>query len=234
MGQGELGDESSPRLLYAATMALSTAPANGHRAPRNQSATGKAEESHEYNQAGSTSGPRGGLGNPAPADDMGSLGRGASAAEITEPERRIPAIPLTAGKWGLILSSPAASATGPATQPEQHIAGKQRHAPVAQLDRASDYGSEGCTFDSCRVYQQQGRLQSQSGGGLRFKIGGRRWPGARKFERNCDGFRPPLKGPQGHGAGGRGFEPPAPVNTASIGTYAEAGSGRLGRTCQSP
>ena len=169
VGQGELGDESSPCLLYAAIMALSTAPADGHRALPNQSATGKAEESQEYNQAGSTSGPRGGLCNPAPADDLGSLGRGASAAEITEPERRIPAIPLTAGKWGLILSSPAASATGPATQPEQHIAGKQRHAPVAQLDRASDYGSEGCTFDSCRVYQPKDRLQSQSGGGLRFR-----------------------------------------------------------------
>ena len=24
-------------------------------------------------------------------------------------------------------------------------------APVAQLDRASDYGSEGCKFESCRV-----------------------------------------------------------------------------------
>ena len=24
-------------------------------------------------------------------------------------------------------------------------------APVAQLDRASDYGSEGCKFESCRA-----------------------------------------------------------------------------------
>ena len=27
------------------------------------------------------------------------------------------------------------------------------YAPVAQLDRASDYGSEGCGFDSCRARQ---------------------------------------------------------------------------------
>ena len=26
-----------------------------------------------------------------------------------------------------------------------------KEAPVAQLDRASDYGSEGCKFESCRV-----------------------------------------------------------------------------------
>ena len=26
------------------------------------------------------------------------------------------------------------------------------HAPVAQLDRASDFGSEGCRFKSCPVY----------------------------------------------------------------------------------
>ena len=29
----------------------------------------------------------------------------------------------------------------------------QAHAPVAQLDRASDYGSEGCGFDLCRARQ---------------------------------------------------------------------------------
>ena len=28
-----------------------------------------------------------------------------------------------------------------------------RYASVAQLDRASDYGSEGCGFDSCQVRQ---------------------------------------------------------------------------------
>ena len=27
-------------------------------------------------------------------------------------------------------------------------------APVAQLDRVSDYGSEGCRFESCRVYKK--------------------------------------------------------------------------------
>ena len=27
-------------------------------------------------------------------------------------------------------------------------------APVAQLDRASDYGSEGCKFESCRARQK--------------------------------------------------------------------------------
>ena len=29
-----------------------------------------------------------------------------------------------------------------------------RNAPVAQLDRASDYGSEGWAFESLRVYQR--------------------------------------------------------------------------------
>ncbi len=30
---------------------------------------------------------------------------------------------------------------------------KYKYAPVAQLDRASDYGSEGCEFESLRVYE---------------------------------------------------------------------------------
>ena len=32
------------------------------------------------------------------------------------------------------------------------------NAPVAQLDRASDYGSEGCRFESCRVYKLFGEF----------------------------------------------------------------------------
>ena len=31
------------------------------------------------------------------------------------------------------------------------VKGMSSEAPVAQLDRASDYGSEGCKFESCRV-----------------------------------------------------------------------------------
>ena len=34
-----------------------------------------------------------------------------------------------------------------------HIMCSFRYAPVAQLDRASDYGSEGCGFDFCRARQ---------------------------------------------------------------------------------
>ena len=33
------------------------------------------------------------------------------------------------------------------------IAARKTHAPVAQLDSASDFGSEGCRFESCRVRQ---------------------------------------------------------------------------------
>ena len=35
---------------------------------------------------------------------------------------------------------------------------RHRHAPVAQLDRVSDYGSEGCGFDLCRARQSRGCL----------------------------------------------------------------------------
>jgi cell fate regulator YaaT (PSP1 superfamily) len=35
----------------------------------------------------------------------------------------------------------------------QAFATKFKHAPVAQLDRALDYGSRGCGFDLCRARQ---------------------------------------------------------------------------------
>ena len=33
-------------------------------------------------------------------------------------------------------------------------------APVAQVDRVSDYGSEGCRFESCRAHKQRKRFCS--------------------------------------------------------------------------
>ena len=43
---------------------------------------------------------------------------------------------------------------GPPAAPSEHTlgAGKTTNAPIAQLDRASVYGTEGCRFDSCWVY----------------------------------------------------------------------------------
>jgi hypothetical protein len=38
---------------------------------------------------------------------------------------------------------------------------RERHAPVAQLDRASVYGTEGCWFESSQVYLQRKDLQQQ-------------------------------------------------------------------------
>ena len=39
------------------------------------------------------------------------------------------------------------------------LAALERHAFVAQLDRASDYGSEGLGFESLRVHNQKPSLQ---------------------------------------------------------------------------
>ena len=36
---------------------------------------------------------------------------------------------------------------------------RKRVAPVAQLDRASDFGSEGCRFESCPVHHLSSRVQ---------------------------------------------------------------------------
>ena len=48
-------------------------------------------------------------------------------------------------------------------------------APVAQLDRASDYGSEGCGFDSCRARQFNKREVAQLGRALGLGPRGRRF-----------------------------------------------------------
>src|SRR5690625_2630307 len=54
----------------------------------------------------------------------------------------------------------------------------RKEAPVAQLDRASDYGSEGYGFDSCRarhlIYNYRDVAQLGSAPGL--------GPGGRRFE----------------------------------------------------
>ena len=40
--------------------------------------------------------------------------------------------------------------------------GQNREAPVAQLDRASVFGTEGCRFESCRAYLRRKDLRRQS------------------------------------------------------------------------
>src|SRR6185312_4524227 len=68
------------------------------------------------------------------------------------------------------------------TRPPLHL--RNQRAPVAQLDRASDYGSEGWEFESLRARHDATRFH-------RIGVGG--------------AWRSPVSAP-GSGAEGRGFE----------------------------
>ena len=91
-------------------------------------------------------------------------------------------------------------------------------APVAQLDRASVYGTEGCRFEPCRVYAKHGHP-------ARFRLGrrghsrgvpgrpdgrtsGRSWPPL------SGGYRPPPAEPGGEGVE-RAQAGPCPARAAS-------------------
>ena len=54
-----------------------------------------------------------------------------------------------------------------------------KHAPLAQLDRASDYGSEGCGFDSCMARHFISRDVAQLGSAPGLGPGGRRFESCR-------------------------------------------------------
>jgi hypothetical protein len=61
-------------------------------------------------------------------------------------------------------------------------------APVAQLDRASDFGSEGCRFESCQVRHspRQGQRQGQTVT-IHFDERCRRLMGDTRLNRNVRG-----------------------------------------------
>ena len=82
-------------------------------------------------------------------------------------------------------------------------------APLAQLDRVSDYESEGCRFESYRVHNREvaqfGRAPGLGPGGRRFESC---LPDCSLKRKLQDGGVAQLARASGSYPGGRGFDPP--------------------------
>ena len=96
------------------------------------------------------------------------------------------------------------------------------NAPIAQLDRVSDYESEGCRFDSCwmhyREVAQFGRAPGLGPGGRRFESC---LPDCSLNRKLQDGGVAQLARASGSYPGGRGFDPPRRDIHTALGPLAQ-------------